>query len=763
MSASDHPDYVTEINRLSYTLNYLTKYNKSVTQNKAKIDKAVDYSITHYNSDNAEQYNELLINTSMQKSLDQKLKALNKSLMKPYFARVDFAEDGSNKTQQLYIGKVSLLRENDQEPIIVDWRAPAATLYYEGRLGDASFNSPDGKVSGKIKLKRQFTIEKAKLKEIYDIDITTNDEFLQAALGSSKDNRLKDIVSTIQAEQNKVIRANMWKPLVVQGAAGGGKTTIALHRIAYLLYNYADSVKAENFMIIAPNRFFLSYISEVLPDLGVENVLQTTFEDFAVNIIGKKMKIKNSYEKLSHLLSSINSQHKNTVIKNTSSFKSSLNFKKLIDDYMEVIENNFIPKEDFKVHSFTLVKYEDIKKLFFEEYKSLPLMQRINEIKKTLVNTLKINKEPILKKIENEYDKKIDDVRDNMDNCTKRRKIIIKLTDSRDDLLLKIKNKFKTVVKDYLSKITLLPPVDYYKNLFTNEDEFIKLAGSYLNKEMALQTRLETLNNLNSKEVEMEDLAPIMYIKYLTSGIREKLSVRHVVIDEAQDFSPFQLYILKRIIGGNSFTILGDLCQGIYSYRGINNWESVSDSIFGKNNYTMLTLYQSYRTTIEIMDAANHVIKFLNDKNLPPAKPVLRHGEKVKVVEKVTLQEIGDEIAAKISLVSAEGFKSAAIICKTMEECKQIKTYLKTHNLNIEIITGNENEYNGGIVIIPSYLVKGLEFDVVIIANGSSKSYTTDPLDVKLLYVAMTRPLHKLYIYSVGEKAKMLDWGDNCD
>lgn len=763
MSVSDHPDYEKEISRLSYTLSYLTKHNEIIMQNKNKIDKWVDYSVTHYNSDNAEQYNELLINTNIQNSLSQKLKDFYKSLVKPYFARVDFAENGNNKLHKLYIGKISLIRDEDQEPIIIDWRAPIATLYYEGRLGDASYKSPDGEICGQIKLKRQFTIEKAKLKEIYDIDITTNDEFLQAALGSSKDKRLKDIVSTIQAEQNKVIRADMWKSLVVQGAAGGGKTTIALHRIAYLLYNYADSVTAKNFMIIAPNRFFLSYISEVLPDLGVENVFQTTFEDFALSIINQNIKIKYSYEKLSYLLNNLNSEYKNAVIKSISSFKSSLNFKNLMNDYIKTLEFNFIPQEDFKIDSFTLVKYEDIKELFCQEYKNLPLMHRVNEIKKTLINTLNSNKKPILKEIQTKYDNKIEDARESMVDSTERRKIIIELTDSRDALLVKTKKKFKTAVKDYLSKITLLSPLEYYKKLFNDEKLFLKLTGAYLDKEMAPQVRLETLNNLYDNEVEVEDLAPLMYIKYMTSGISEKLEVRHVVIDEAQDFSPFQLYILKRIIGGNSFTILGDLCQGIYSYRGINDWESVSDNIFGKDNYTMLTLYESYRTTIEIMDAANHVIKFLNDENLPPSKPVLRHGEKVKVVEKANSKEIGDEIAAKISLISKEGFKSAAIICKTMEECKQMNTCLKAHNLNIEIITGNENEYNGGIVIIPSYLVKGLEFDVVIIANGSSRSYTTDPLDVKLLYVAMTRPLHKLYIYSVGKKAAMLNWGDNCD
>ena len=756
MSVLEHPDYNEELERLSYTLKYLKSYNSKIQSKKAKIDREVDYSVRHYNSDNAEQFNELLINTAFQDTLSQKLKNLKRSLVKPYFARVDFLEKDNSKIQNLYIGKISLLRNTDHEPIIIDWRTPIANLYYEGRLGDASFESPDGKVDGQIKLKRQYIIENAELKDIYDIDITTNDEFLQAALGSSKDKRLKDIVSTIQAEQNRVIRADMWRPLVVQGAAGGGKTTIALHRIAYLLYNHENTLSPKNFMIIAPNRFFLSYISEVLPDLGVENVLQTTFEDFASDIIGEKLKLKNPYEKLSFLITNKNSQCENNMIKTISSFKSSLNFKNLLDDYIKLIENEFIPKEDFKIDSFVLLKYEDINSYFLNDYSSLPMMQRINEIKKTLINTLKQRKKPILEEVEKNYDKKIDEVREVMGDCEERRKIIIQLAEDRDYLIKKIKVNSRTIIKDYLSKIKVMSSKGYYMKLLNNKGLFISLSEKYTDRSTAEQLRDVTLGNLNKNIIEIEDLAPLMYLKYRINGLDEKLSVRHVVIDEAQDFSVFQLFILKTLIGGNSFTILGDLCQGIYSYRGISNWKSAADSIFGSGSYSTMTLEQSYRTTIEIMDAANSVIKFLNMPGLPPSKPVIRHGEPVKVIEKSNIEEISELIAENISTLDKEGFKSAAIICKTLDECRQFKAELNNLGINIKIISGTETEYSGGVVLIPSYLVKGLEFDVVIVANASCKTYSTDPLDVKLLYIAMTRPLHRLYIYSSGPKAKML-------
>jgi DNA helicase-2/ATP-dependent DNA helicase PcrA len=758
MSALSHPDYNMEVERLSYTLEYLKNYNKNVQGEKHRIDKEVEYGLSHYNSDNAEQFNELVINKSIMDSLSQKLKNVDKSLSKPYFARVDFVEEGTRNKQNLYIGKISLMRDRDQELIIIDWRAPVATLYYEGRLGKASFHSPDGEISGEIKLKRQYTIENADLKEIYDIDITTNDEFLQAALGSSKDNRLKDIVSTIQAEQNRVIRADMWKPLVVQGAAGGGKTTIALHRIAYLLYNYESSLSPKNFMIIAPNRFFLSYISEVLPDLGVENVIQTTFEDFALSVIGKKFKLKNPHEKLSVLINNKykNFKHENETIKTISTYKSSLEFKDAIESYMRIIEDTIIPKEDFNIETFTLVKYEKIRELFIKEYKNLPMIKRINEIKKTLVNTLKQNKGPIIEGVIAMYDEKILEVKENMGDCDKRRKIIIDIADTRDALVEKIKKRSKTIVKEYLDKCKVLSPLEYYKNLLIDKTLFYNITSTYIDENIAEGVRVQTLSNIESNTMEMEDLAPLMFIRELTQGLEEKITVRHVVIDEAQDFSEFQLFILRKLIGGNSFTILGDLCQGIYSYRGITDWEKVSKKVFGEDNFSMLTLEQSYRTTIEIMEAASKVINFLNDPNLPNPKPVIRHGDAVEVAEKSTFSEVSKDIVKKINIVLKEGFKSVAIICKTLEECQKMKEELKSYGLKVDIITGNESEYSGGVVLIPCYLVKGLEFDVVIVANGSKEAYSTEALDVKLLYIAMTRPLHRLYIYSIGEKAEML-------
>jgi DNA helicase-2/ATP-dependent DNA helicase PcrA len=759
MAANIHPDYKIEEDYLNYTLGYVKSYHERIFTEKLRIDKEVDYGVRHYNSDNAEQFNDLIINTTLQDNLSQKVKNLNLSLLKPYFARVDFIEAPNKKHQVLYIGKISLLRDEDQKLIIVDWRAPISTLYYEGRLGNSSYICPDGEISGEIKLKRQYTIENAELKEIYDIDITTNDDFLQACLGSSKDNRLKDIVSTIQAEQNRVIRADMWKPLIVQGAAGGGKTTIALHRIAYLLYNYEKTMSPKNFMIIAPNRFFLSYISEVLPDLGVENVIQTTFEDFAMEITGMKVKIHPSYNKLSLIVNQNHdiSQISKDIIQRISTFKSSLTFKDMIDTYISNIEYDFLPTEDYKIDTFVLLSYEELFDLFTIEYSHLPLLKRIAEIKKHLVNTLKLKKGAILEYIEKKYDREIDVIRYNLKDSEERRRKIIDIANDRDNLINKVKKESKTLVKDYLDKISTLSPLDYYKNMLYSINSLVKSSEQTISKELLTEFSKYTIDTLKEGYIEIEDLAPLMYIKYLIYGLEDKISVRHIVIDEAQDFSLFQLYVLKKIINSSSFTILGDLSQGIYSYRGTKNWSDLQKYIFPEDTANFLTLEQSYRTTIEIMNAANKVINKLKNAELPQAKPVLRHGSSVELIEKDSLKNISIDIIDKINTLMEDGYKSAAIICKTMEECLEVKAFLSKFRKDIKIILGNEKFFSGGIAIIPSYLVKGLEFDAVFITNANRDSYTENELDIKLLYVAMTRPLHFLTIYSIGEVSTLLE------
>ncbi|MCX7921335.1 MAG: AAA family ATPase [Clostridia bacterium] len=760
MPAANHPDYNEELERCRYTLQYIEKSLENTITRKERVDNDIDKVKRHFSSESSQNYIEMLVNTTIQGSLDLKLKNLLTARSKPYFARIDFREGNKSAPEKLYIGKMSLMRDEDQEVIIVDWRAPIANLYYEGRLGEANYQCPDGDISGELSLKRQFSIDEGALHEIFDIDITTNDEFLQSYLGASADNRLKEIVSTIQSEQNKIIRADMWKPLIVQGAAGSGKTTIALHRIAYLIYTFEKSFHPENFMIIAPNRLFLNYISDVLPELGVEKVKQTTFEEFAMELLGKRFKLREANEKLTAFVNNNADEEqvrRNQLIKRSSELKTSMVFKEIVDDYISYVESRFIPKENFKIGSKVLFTHKEINDLFLNQYKMWAIVQRIDEIKKSLTNRLKLRKDAIVNQIYSDCDARVMELKMTMEDSEERQKLIIEAIDQQDEMVKKIESYSKKAVSEYIKKISKFSPFEYYMDLMSDKETFDRIVGDRVDKELRDFTREYTLETLKSGYVEIEDLAPITYLKYCIYGMDEKIPVKHIVIDEAQDFSVFQLYVLKKIVKDSSFTILGDLCQGIHSYRGIRDWNDLIKNVFDDRRSEFLTLEQSYRTTVEIMDAANKVIDRIKDRNLIKAKPVIRHGEKVRVFKKGSTKEIAADIAEKILQLRNDGFKSTAVICKTMSDCKNMLSYLKKDFDDIYVMTGKEAVYKTGPVIVPSYLSKGLEFDVVLIANAGKSEYSEDELDIKLLYVCMTRPLHKLYVYYHGELSPLLE------
>ena len=383
----DEKEFLREKEKLKQVCQKLDTEEKELENNLAKTDSSYEkdsYVRAH------------LVYLGHKKIID-----LRKIKTKPYFARIDFKANGEEK-EQLYIGKLSIIDSQTQEPIIIDWRAPISNLYYDGRIGKSHYKSPGGNVEGEISLKRQYFIENQILEKYSDIDLKANDELLQVALEEKADDRLKNIVATIQGEQNNIIRADMNKALIVQGVAGSGKTTIALHRIAYLIYNWDKEFDPENFMIIAPNKFFLNYISGVLPDLGVENVKQYTFEDLAYEIIGKKLKISDSNEKLVTIVNKefddINHGDVDTIIAE-SKLKSSIEFKNVVDGYLKCLEENYLPKEDFILENVRIMRYDNIQKLFCDTYKDLDFEKRINEVKKHIFSKIKNNKDVIEKTI----------------------------------------------------------------------------------------------------------------------------------------------------------------------------------------------------------------------------------------------------------------------------------------------------------------------------------------------------------------------------
>ncbi len=687
----------------------------------------------------------------------KKLQDINQIKNKPYFARIDFKEKNENKIESLYIGKISVLDSETQESIIVDWRAPISNLYYDGRIGNSSYKSPEGIIEGEISLKRQYFIENQILQKFSDIDLKATDELLQVALEEKADDRLKNIVATIQGDQNAIIRADINKPLIVQGVAGSGKTTIALHRIAYLIYTYEKEFNPDNFMIIAPNKFFLNYISNVLPDLGVENVKQYTFEDLAYEIIGKRLKISDSNEKLVTIVNKefddINKGNVDIIIQE-SKYKSSIKFKSVIDDFLSMIEENYLPKKDFILENIRIMRYENMQKLFLDTYKNLTFIRRIEEIKKHVFSKIRNNSLKIEEAIKKQRTLKINQMlKENITSEEKTQKRLEIFEETEKILKMLYKEDMK-IVDFYFNEIEKIDSFEYYKKFIS---EYIY--DVIQNKELANYLVKNTLQNLQNKEIAFEDLAPIMYIHYKIYGAKVNTKLRHVIIDEAQDYGEFQFSVLKTILNSSSMTILGDIAQGVHFYRGIENWEEFTQVEFPNEDTIYLTLDKTYRTTKEIMNKANEVIDKLPEREkkfIVKGIPVIDRKDSIKLYKKETEEEIIKSIAEKLDEYLKIGFKSIAIIGKDMNECKKIKKSISKYSNLPKLIQSKDSEYNAGISIVPSYLAKGLEFDSVILYNVNDKNYAETSLDTKLLYVAMTRAMSKLDIFYKDEISKLI-------
>lgn len=661
------------------------------------------------------------------KMYSNKLELMKKSKEKPYFARIDFKIDGEDNTNECYLGKVGVINE-DNETITVDWRAPIASVYYDSNVGRASYEAPEGIIKGELLLKRQYDIEKGELLDFRDVDTVSNDEILKPYLISNADNILKNIVASIQSEQNDIIREKMYKNLIVQGVAGSGKTTVALHRVAYLVYNYMNKVKPDEYLVIGPNKFFVNYISGVLPDLDVNNVAQMTYDEIVKDLIQEDINLLSSEDKL---IESINDQNKMFFER----LRTSNLYKKSLDKYLNYLNEKAVPNKDFIIKGYTILPRNIIKETFDstnDELLDYSIMNKKIERTSLLIGKyIENNKDNILDNITKQYNEKTKSL-DRVSIQKERKKI--------EEIKKELDNKCNQTLKKYFklqsSKISNLY-IDFLKNI----DDYVKVDEFDLRK-----SAKNTIENIKNKKVEFEDLAALMYLKYRISGSNEYEKYKHIVIDEAQDFGEFNFEALKKLLSNATFSIFGDLSQSIYQYRCIDNWEQIIDDTF-KNKCDIKYLLKSYRTTAEIMNQANNVIEHLG---LEKAKPVIRHGDEVEYIE-IDNNQL-DIIENYLSKFKEKGYNSIAIISKTQEESHEINKKLRERGIDVRDVTDSNTEYEGGICTMPCYLAKGLEFDSVIITDASENKYNSNKsIDMKLLYVAMTRALHDLTILHDGK------------
>lgn len=611
----------------------------------------------------------ILNHFALGESVINKHKRLTKILAIPYFGRIDFLEKKENsKVMPIYIGIHTFYDPESRATLIHDWRAPVSSMFYDHELGEAGYRSPSGEIKGVISLKRQYRIRGGKMEFMIESALTVHDDILQKELSSNADDKMKNIVATIQREQNRIIRNEDIRTLIIQGVAGSGKTSIALHRIAYLLYTFRDSISSKDILIISPNKVFSDYISNVLPELGEETVPETSMEQILSGVLGHKYKYQTYFGLVNELLEKPSSSLINRI-----AYKASFGFISELDKFILHIENTYFKAADVK-----LTKYITIPAPFIEE------------------QYLRFNRYPIRRRFDAMADYMLD--------------------------MLKIQYTFTvtTTGRNLLKKEIRLMfagnnDIQVYKDFFkwTNNPGMFKMRKGHT--------------------LEYSDLAPLAYLHLALEGNgNQPFRVKHLLIDEMQDYSPIQYKVIQKLFPCRK-TVLGDAGQSVNPY-GSSTAETIQKSLTASE---IMKLCKSYRSTFEITDFAQKIH--------PNAElePVARHGEKPQILQFGSAVEELSGIMGLISTYRKSGYKSLGIICKTEQQARKMADMLKSYANDISFLSSQSSAFVQGIVITSAHMAKGLEFDEVIIPQTDERNYRSE-IDKSMLYVAVTRAMHRL-------------------
>jgi len=684
-----------ETEKLKSCLDEVQKNIDLWSEKKKEIDKRTKDLYDHYHYGNPELESDLIVSLDRQNEAGKTLRRNLLAKSKPYFGRIDFTEERENKAYSLYIGKNGITR-SDNSVLITDWRAPVSSVYYESGTGRSGYEAPAGRIAIDLALKRTYEIDESCLYDYYDTDVIANDEFLMKYLSKNKEVILGEIISTIQKEQDEIIRDTPWHNVIVQGVAGSGKTTVAMHRISYILYNYKERFKPSEFYIIGSNRMLLKYITGVLPDLDVYDANQMTMEELFAGFMGDNKISKKMFI---------------APIRSGAGFKGGIDFFRDLEDYLDQIETALIPTDPVLYNGKALMTTDDI----------LPYITE-SSIKTAI--------------------KKAERLNDRL-SFLLRNRLELEFLDPPE--LRAEMRKYKNHFDARLKKVnTLQIYTDYIMSLL-----HCGAKSAYDSGELNA-----LLRQLGKKRFDLFDLCALALIDNRLLGIAGLNRFKHMVVDEAQDFGASVFYTLKKLLTDCTFTIMGDISQNINYHTGMNDWSLVRNFVFSPEQDRFYTLSKSYRNTVEISEYAGAILTKCSFETYK-IEPVIRHGKPVTVTGTENEAALTAETVNAIQALKAEAYSTLAVICRDRTEAESVYEKLSER---VEVIRGDEENasFSKGVMVLPIDLTKGLEFDAVILYNPTAANYPATDADAKLLYVAVTRALHELRIVHTGTLSELL-------
>lgn len=592
----------------------------------------------------------------------------------PYFGRIDFVTQGERNP--IYIGIHTFSDEMQRANLVYDWRAPISSMFYDFELGEGWYETPSGKITGEIALKRQYKIRDGRMEFMIENAVNIHDDILQKELSKSSDDKMKNIVATIQRDQNAVIRNETAPVMIIQGVAGSGKTSIALHRIAFLLYRFRETIAAQDILIISPNKVFADYISNVLPELGEEQIPEVGMEELAADVLENKFRFQSFFQQVSFLLET----HDQAFIERIR-FKSSFEFLAKLNQYLIHIENNFFEAKELRVGR-TVIPSPFIHERF-KAYHRVPLLKRFPQVVKDIQQYI------------------------------------------RDNVQRKLTGQEKTQIWESVPQMVRMGNAfELYRNFYT-----------WIGK-----SELFTMGH--GGILEYADVFPLIYCTIRLEGMKTFDHVKHLLVDEMQDYTPVQYAVLSRLFKCKK-TILGDISQTVNPYSA-SSAEGI-EKIFPQAD--TVKLFRSYRSTWEITDFAQHI--FRN----PDLIAMERHGAPPDVTGFASPADELNDIKRLVAVFKNSGHQSLGIICKTQQQAGHLFRELKSPQ--VHLLTADSTSFKDGIIITTAHLAKGLEFDEVIVPFASARNYHTD-VDKRMLYIACTRAMHQLTLVYSGKPATFI-------